>query len=308
MSNMTGIWQGGRRASWVLAVIAVLATLPARAEITVSNRTVTTARHEFTVDDIGLPAQLAIRVFTNDVPLAWRTQKEWPAEVVKRVGRGPQLAAPMRLEAVVDNIAVPAKADTPATLSKTDKGVEVTTAWQADKLKGRLSIVYAEYGSITGQVTYDARGVELQRMDLVVDLDGLVDTAIAGNPAEVAGTTQLPVTYGTLASKPGVLWENGKKPVGDGKFHTGKVSPFFLGSGDRGFTWLAGAGLEIDPNEPSISVTLDSAKVVHWKVALVNTAAKAGEKTASFTLLVHPARTKAADGRLAQWKIGRAHV
>lgn len=302
MSKTTRTIQGIGSAALALAAIGLFAVSPARADVTVSNRVVTTPRHEFTVDDIGLPAQLAIRVFTNDMPIAWRAEKEWPAAVIKKIGRGPQLAAPMRLEAVVDKVVVVAKADAPATLNKTDKGVEATVAWQADKLKGRLSIVYAEDGAITGQVTCNAGSVALDRLDLVMELDGLVDTVIAGNPAELAGKSRLPLEYGTLGSKPGVLWANGKKPAGDGQFLKDPVSHFFLGSGDRGFTWLAGEGLEIDPDEPSVSVTLDRANVVQWKMALVNKATRAGEKTATFTLLVHPARTKPLDGRLTQWQ------
>lgn len=299
--NRTGLMKF--HCTLAFAVLLALMDAPlARADVTVSNRVVTTPRHEFTVDDTGLPAQLAIRVVANDIPLAWRAEKQWPAAVVKKVGRGPQLAAPMRIEAVIDKVTVAAKADAPATLAKTDKGIEAAAAWQADKLKGRLSVVYAEDGSITAQVTYNANGAQLERLDLVMELQGLVDTAVAGNPVELVGKGQLPLDYGTLGNKPGVLWANGKKPEGNGQFHKGTMSQFFLGSGDRGFTWLPGKGVEIDPAEPSISVTLDRAKVTQWKIALINKATQGGEKTAEFTLLVHPARTRAADRRLTQWQ------
>jgi hypothetical protein len=282
------------------AALLLFGTAVARAGVTVSNRVVNTPRHAITVDDIGLPAQIDIRALTNDMPLAWRAEKEWPAAIIKRIGRGPQLAAPMRLEAVIDKVKVEAKADAPAELVKTDKGLEAAGSWQADKLKGRLRIVYAEDGSMTGQVTYDAKGTELERLDMVMELDGPVDTAIAGNPTVVSGAKNMPLEYGTLGSKP--VWLNGKNPEGDGKLQKGPVSHFFLGNGDRGFTWLAGEGLVIDKDEPSMSVALSSAKVTQWKIALVNKSPRGGETTANFTFLIHPARAKVADRRLTQWQ------
>ena len=292
----------GRLPVTVVAATLLLSVVAARADVTVSNRVVTTFRHVITVDDTGLPAQIEIRALTNDLPLAWRAEKEWPAMIIKRSGRGPQLAAPMRIEAVIDNATVVVKVDAPAELAKTDKGLEAAGTWQADKLKGRLRIVYAEDGSMTGQVTYDAKGTDLERLDLVMELDGPVDTAIAGNPAGLSGKESLPLEYGSLGSKPGMLWLNGKNPEGDGKLQKGLVSHFFLGNGDRGFTWLAGEGLVLDKDEPSMSVELNSAKITQWRIALVNKSPRGGEKTANFTFLMHPARAKVADRRLTQWQ------
>jgi len=294
--------RGYLRIAALAAVSLLAAVTTAHAGVTVSNRVVTTLRHVITVDDTGLPAQIEIRALTDEIPLAWRAEKKYPGALIKRMGRGPQLASPLRLDVVIDEETVTAKADAPAELARTDNGIEAAGTWQAGKLKGRLSVVYAEDGSMTGRLTYDAKGVKLEGLDLVMELDGLVDTAIAGNPAELAAKNQLPVEYGTLGSKPGVLWANGKKPEGAGQFHKGTVSHFFLGSGDRGFTWLAGGGLEIDPSEPSISVALERTKVTQWRMALVNKTVRGGEKTANFTLLIHPVRAKAADRRLTQWQ------
>ena len=292
----------GRLPVTVIAATLMLSAATARAGVTVSNRVVTTPRHVIAVDDTGLPAQIEIRALTKDLPLAWRAEKEWPATIIKRIGRGPQLAAPMRIEAVIDKAMFVAKADAPAELVKTDKGLEAAGTWQADKLKGRLRIVYAEDGSMTGQVTYDARGTDLERLDVVMELDGSVDTAIAGNPDGLSGKESLPPEYGTLGSKPGMLWLNGDNPEGDGKLQKGPVSHFFLGNGDRGFTWLAGDGLVLDKDEPSISVELSRARVTQWKIALVNKSPRGGEKTANFTFLIHPARAREADRRLTQWQ------
>ena len=290
----------------VLAVLLVVQTVPTRADLAVSNRTVMTPRHAFTVDDTGLPAQLEIRAFTNDVPLAFRGEKKWSESLLKMVSRGPQLASPMRIEATVDKAVIPAKADAPAVLNKTDKGVEAAATWQAGSLKGRLSLLYANDGSMTGRLTYDAKGTDLERLDLVMELSGPVDTAIAGNPAEaLTGKQPLAPQFGTLDQGFGVVWSDGSTPAGDGGRLKGQIRHFFLGNGDRGFTWLANgeAGFAIGGKEPSMTVERKKdGPIVVWKIAIANKSPRGGEQTAGFTLLVHPSRLPAADRRQQQWQ------
>jgi formylglycine-generating enzyme required for sulfatase activity len=212
----------------------------------------------------------------------------------------------MRIEATVDKAVIPAKADAPAVLNKTDKGVEATATWQAGSLKGRLSVLYANDGSMTGQLTYNAKGTDLERLDLVVELSGPVDTAMAGNPAEaLTGKQPLAPQFGTLDQGFGVVWSDGSTPAGDGGRSKGQIRHFFLGNGDRGFTWLANgeAGFAIGGKEPSM--TVDRKKdgpIVIWKIAIANKSPRGGEQTAGFTLLVHPSRLPAADRRQQQWQ------
>lgn len=285
-------------------VVTTLLAAVAHADLTLSNRTVTAPVHIFTVDETGLPAQIDIRAATNEIPLAFRSQKTLPAALLRRIGRGPQLAAPMRIEAQIDKVTAAAKADAPATLQKTDKGVEVASTWQAGELKGRLSLIYADNGVMTGQVIYDSKGVELERLDLVLEFSGPLDTAMAGNPVEAVAGKPLPAKYGTLGSSPGMLWLNGSSPAGDGALQKGRVSHFFLGNGDRGFTWLAqaGDGFAISDKEPSMSVERNREGVVIWRMALVNKSPRSGERTAAFTLLTHPSRRGAAGRRYEQWQ------
>ena len=134
-----------------LAAFPAVGTGPAyAADPAPAGRMVKTPLHVFTVDDIGLPAQLEITATTKDLPLAYRTlDKKRLAPVLKMIHRGPQFASPMRIEAIVDKAVVPAKADAPATLNKTDKGTEAVSTWQAGSLKGRLSVLYADDGSMT---------------------------------------------------------------------------------------------------------------------------------------------------------------
>ncbi|MBM4163338.1 MAG: hypothetical protein FJ222_02705 [Lentisphaerae bacterium] len=291
---------------WIVRfmVTGFLLAATARADITLSNRVVVTPRHQFTVDDTGLPAQLEVRALTNDIPLAWRASKERPANLLRRIGRGPQLAAPVRLEAVIDTVTAGAKTDAPAELGKTDTGIEAAGTWQAGALKGRLRIRYAEDGSLTGEIAFDPKGLALERLDLVIEVSGPVDTAISGNPAEAVAGPPLPANYGSLDSKPGMLWRDGASPVGDGSLHTGRLAHFFLGNGDWGLTWLAHAadGSLIGGPAASMSVERKSEGIVIWRIALVNRPAKAGEQTIGFTLLTHPARLREPGQRLLQWQ------
>ncbi|MCJ8332413.1 MAG: hypothetical protein MJH11_20830, partial [Lentisphaeria bacterium] len=260
--------------------------------------------HIFTLDDTGLPGQLGIRAATNDIPLPSRKAKEWPAILLQRIGRGPQLASPMRIEAVMGPLTVSAKADAPAILKKTDKGVETVAKWQAGTLKGRLSLLYRKDGSLSGQITFPGAPT-LTHLDLVITLSGPVDTAIAGNPSVAVAGKQLPESYASLKSKPGMLWRNGANPTGDGAGHPGHVQHFFLGNGDRGFTWLAhgDAGFVIDKKSPSISVERSRKGHTVWRISLLNTKAPAaGERTVGFTLLTHPSRPRPADRRITQWQ------
>jgi hypothetical protein len=294
---------------WSLAVAAfaaatLLSTAAARADITLTNRLATTPKHIFTIDDTGLPAQLEIRTIATDMPLALRASTNRPAALLRRIGRGPQLASPIRLEALVDKVTAVAKPDAPAALQKTEEGVEATATWQAGGLKGRLRLVYAAGGSMTGQVTFDPKGVDLERLELVMEFSGPVDTAIAGNPVAAADGKPLPPQFGSLGSDPGMLWCNGGTPAGDGTALKGRIQHFFLGNGDRGFTWLAGPadGFAINDKEPSMSVERNREGVTTWRIAMVNVSPKSGERTAAFTLLTHPARTRAANTRREQWQ------
>ncbi|MDP6629392.1 MAG: hypothetical protein QGH42_11860 [Kiritimatiellia bacterium] len=286
-----------------LGAVIVLSTAAVTfADLALTDRVVTTPGHIFTIDDTGLPAQLDIRAATNDIPLPWRRAKEWPAVLVRRIGRGPQLAAPVRIEAVMDALTVPAKTDAPAILKKTGKGVEASAGWKAGTLNGRLSLLYGEDGSISGQITFPGAPT-LELLELVLTLSGPVDTAIAGKPA-VAGKS-LPEAYGSLKSEPGMLWRNGAEPTGDGAGHPGHVQHFFLGNGDRGFSWLAHGndGLAIDRKSPSIRVERSREGFTVWRIALLNTKAPAaGERTVGFTLLTHPSRPRTADRRITQWQ------
>jgi formylglycine-generating enzyme required for sulfatase activity len=274
------------------------------------NRVVRMPMHLFQIDPVGLPAQLEILVTNTCIPLAFRAEKKWSAPLLRMITRGPQLAAPTRLEATVDKAVIPLTADAPATLTQTDKGVEAVSSWQAGALKGRLTLLYAADGSLTGQLTYDVRGASLERLELILELSGPVDTVIAGDlTGLLTGKQSLPRDFGTLDPSLGTVWSDGATPVGDGSKCKGPIQHFFLGNGDRGFTWLApgGDGFVIGGKTPSMTVERkkkeDGSPRVIWRIALVNKDPGSGARNAAFTLLVHPSRLPDANRRQQQWQV-----
>ena len=293
-----------RQSRLILAVSALLGGVTAmEAGIALDNRVVTTPRHTITIDAIGLPAQLAIRPAAGELPLPLRTADTVSDQDLRALGRGSQFAAPMRIEVTIEGTVIQAEPVAPAVLEATPDGVTATADWTADGLRGRLQVGYGADGSLDGSLTYGGQERLIERLDLVLRLDGRVDTVVAGMPLAVEGG--LPPDYGALDAGPGVVWRNGAAPVGTGAA-ADRVSHFFLGSGDRGFTWLAepdGEGFVLDAAAPSVSIERDEGQTVIWRLALLNTPTPVGaDRTARFALLVHPARTRADGRRGMQWR------
>jgi hypothetical protein len=79
----------------------------------------------------------------------------------------------------------------------------------------------------------------------------------------------------------------------------------FLGSGDRGFTWLTPgpAGYAVDAKQPTMLVERDKQGAAAWRIAIVNTPTQTKEpRTVTFALLVHPAKARPSGRRVEQWK------
>ncbi|MDP6359892.1 MAG: hypothetical protein QF473_32555 [Planctomycetota bacterium] len=286
------------------AISLLLVASVVRAEITLKGRVVSTPAHVITIGDSGLPAQIEIRLADREIPLAWRGQKNLSEAQLRRLGRGPQLAQPVRLEAVINGTKVVAKVETPAEIKQTANIVIAAANWKADAVSGSLRLGHSSEGAVTGQIAFDPGDARLSRLDLVLEFSGPVDTAIAGDLVVSKDGKPLPTAYGTLAQEPGLLWSNGDDPEGDGAAHPGMVQHFFLGNGDRGFTWLSHGtkGFVIGGEPPAMSVERTRGGNTIWRIALVNLPAKAGERTVGFTLLTHPARQKASNQRVNQWQ------
>ena len=103
-----------------------------------------------------------------------------------------------------------------------------------------------------------------------------------------------------------VIWGNSNADSADGgRSAPGLVKQLYVGSGDRGFTWIADASLDgwvIDPNTSMAVLFSDNTGQISWRMRLINRKTRlGGGKTLRFALFVHPATSRPDDTRRHQW-------
>jgi hypothetical protein len=288
----------------VLALVATLgAAVPVRAQLKLEGSTLTTARHTIELDPSGLPAQITIRPEPADLPLPLRRPDAKPTDSdLQAIGRGPQLRGPVRLQAVLGGQTLAAQPAKPAPPALAGDVLSVAADLQAGALKAALRVQYAADGSLTGTLQYGGQNVDLERLELVVELAGPADTAVAGAPAAGKPGADDPTS---LAPGEGVVWDNLGTPGEAGAIRQpGVLTHFFLGNGDRGFTWLTpdATGFSVDDKVPTMAVERGKDGLLTWRIALVNTPTKARDpRTLAFALLTHPTRARTANRRQEQW-------
>ncbi len=298
-------WHAHRARLLAAAALACLAGLsPALAGVTVTGDTLDTPRHRITLDGTGLPAQMVIKADPAEVPLHLRGSELADADL-QAIGRGPQLRGPMRLQAVSGAETLVATAAKPAQAVAEGDGATCTVELTAGTLRAKLAMRYAEDGSLAGELTYGGQDLAIDKLELILELAGPCDVAVAGAPVAEPAQAYAPKLT-DLGTAEGVAWSNLADPAeGRGVNQPGVLTHFFLGSGDRGFTWLTpdDQGFVIDAKAPGMVVERDKAGQLNWRIALVNTLTNL--KTArsmSFAILVHPARPPAPGRRAACWK------
>jgi len=272
---------------------------------TLEDNVVTAGRLTYTVGAGGLPSQIAIGALPWELPLEMRGEAAPPADRLRAIGRGPQLATPMRLEALVEGQPTVLEPAAPATPVEEDGAIVWRSELAGGGVTARLETRYGGDGSLSVSVAY--RGGAVDSLALALDLDGPVDTVVSGE-APFGG-----IDF-TLGEGEGLLWGNAARasatPAGSGpapaqhRGEPGVPSHLFWGNGDRGFSWLCDAadGWVVTPVAPSMTIARDAEGVVRWRALLVNHPVGIGaEKQAAFTLLVHPALTPAAGQRRLKW-------
>jgi len=225
------------------------------------------------------------------------------AETLAAIGRGPQLAAPMRLEAIVKGKEMELAPAAPAPIEQKGETFLCRAALASKRLNAKVDASYGPDGAMRFKLTYS--GKSLDSLSLVMQLRGPVDTVVAGTAPFKASDYSLP-------DGEGLLWGNAAPPkpaprgpppaINRGK--PGVPTHLFWGNGDRGFTWLCDNtdGWTVTPVAPTITLSRDKTGVVTWRAQFVNHPSKLKtEKTVSFTLLTHPATSPAADRRKVAW-------
>jgi len=285
----------------VLAVtVAAGATSLARetGPVTLEGMSVKAGRVTFELAPTGLPKQVVIEADKGDLPQRQRTRKSDDG-LLARIGRGTQLREPMRIEVTAGGQTAVAAASTPARPSARGDAVACTSSLSAGGVRADLDLTYRP-GMIDGTISY--RGGSVDALELVVDIVGGVDTVVAGDPLGDE-TSRDRRRYG-IPDGEGVVWGNagGDVPQG-GKAMPGVVSHLFVGSGDRGFTFLTdpNQGWLVDRSASTVVVTRNAAGGASLRVKFVNKTARPRGQKASFALLVHPSTRRPADFRKSAW-------
>jgi hypothetical protein len=292
-----------RRAAGACLLLAFLYSGQARADLKLEGSVVKTGRHQITIDKTGLPAQIVIEPDPAELPLPLRAPGAVPGQSdLQMIGRGPQLRSPIQLQALIGGQTLTAEPAKPAQPAAAADGVACQADLRAGALRLTLKTQVGPDGSLQGEIKYGGQNVEVEKLDLVLELAGLVDTIVAGPPVGVEGTVY-PPTATEVGSGEGVVWKNVVEDKALSK--PGVLTHCFLGSGDRGFTWLTpnADGFAVDAKLPTMVVERNKEGAVTWRISLVNAPAKVkDERTVSFALLVHPAKTNAPSRRADAWK------
>jgi len=275
-------------------------------EVDGNENTVQTARHAFKVADTGLPEQILIKPVKSELPLGAReNENDVGAQELRRIGRGPQLRAPMQLRATVKGQKAEVKVQEAA--SRTGQGAGAwtyTSSFSTGPVDVNLELTYRYDGALFGTVTYSGDGTEIDNLQLEMPVAGPVSLAYSGTRA---GKSGIAATKGLDASVPGgtdqVVWKNttAAKERGAGQAFANYL---FFGSPDRGFTWMSsgGDGWQTDDSAPMMELARNENGAVTWRVKLVNQkTVLEGEHEVSFGLMVHPARPPESNRRKKQW-------
>ncbi|HUU60673.1 MAG TPA: hypothetical protein VMZ50_14125 [Phycisphaerae bacterium] len=269
-----------------------------------------TRKHRITVDPSGLPAQITIKPDPQDLPLAKRDPKaKVTGAELAELGRGPQLRAPMRLEVDVGGTRSAGSVVAAAAPTRQwNSEIEYASKLKVGPIDAELVTQYDCDGAVTVRLTYSATA-KVDSFELVMELGGVVDMACAGLPA---GGKPGEVPYEkldvTLSGEEGVIWDSAKDAAaarGGGPL----VRYLYVGSGDRGFTWLCdeAKGWALDAKVPAMTLERDKVGQVTWRVKFINHAERvSGRRTVEFALLTHPAKPKEKGFRRVQWLTWRA--
>jgi hypothetical protein len=285
------------RTGWLLLAVGGMASAAAAAPA-LEGRTVATDRLRIALAPSGLPEQIAIQPAEEELPLEVRGKLgEIPPGLLRAIGRGAQLRGPIRLEATIDGKNIPAEVAKAAAPQLADGRVTGGSEVRFGPLTAQWQVSYGS-ADLQADLTL-AGGAEVDELALVIEIAGPVDTVVPV-ALPIAKLEPAPPDLFLPAPGEGVVWANGAAPGTP----PGVVRHVFVGSGDRGWTWLCDdkEGWPVDRKAPTMTLTRDAAGAITWRVLFVNrrTGVKDGT-TLRFALLTHPARTAPADDRRQAW-------
>jgi hypothetical protein len=272
--------------------------------IAVNDKGFDTLKHRFTLDASGLPAQIDIRPDPRELPLEQRAANaKVSAETLLSIGRGPQLRAPLRLEAVIAGKRVPAQVVAPAKAVRTGKSeIEYASTLRIGPLSAELLTRYECDGSMHAKLIYGCDApAKIDRLELVGEIAGIVDLAAS----QTSSDTYIGSDRGEcgLSRKPGVIWDSTMTSIE--LFYSRFIPWFWFGSADRGFSWYSTGdeGWMLDKEGSTMQLEREKSGDVTWRVQFVNHPVEVkGRRALDFSILTHPAKPKPEDYRLYAWQ------
>lgn len=275
---------------------------PTPPPLQLQGNTLTTSRHIITISPAGLPEQLVIKPVQTELPLEKRNPKaQVSTEELRIIGRGPQLRSAIRIETKAKGQIAVARPQAAAQPQLIDETVLAALKLKAGPVSISLEVRYEQDGAMF--VNMIPRGGKVDSLDLVIELDGRVDTVVAGEP--VATDLQAyPNSHFALSSEEGLVWGNS---IEDAKKNNGRAAPgaiqhLFVGNGDRGFTFLSDIkGWVTDKKVSTSTLERNKAGLVTWRIRFINKSSRLKGQKLSFALLTHPSGTKPAGSRKQGW-------
>ncbi|MDA0840941.1 MAG: DUF6067 family protein [Planctomycetota bacterium] len=263
-----------------------------------------TLKHRIEVSPSGLPAQIWIKPDKRELPLEKRNDGvSLTDSMLAEIGRGPQLRAPFRLEAIIDGKSVTAQPAKGARLARQWKSeFEYSAAIKIGPIDAELVTQYDCDGAMHCSFTYGTgKAVKVSGLEMVADLAGAVDTV--SSAIQGGGMAGSDVWECSLSRETGIVWDNSK--IGPPElYYSGLVPYLFFGSGDRGFSWFcdSDAGWIIDKKGTTMTLERNADGLVTWRIRFINHEAEvSGERNIKFSILTHPAKPKPENYRLISW-------
>lgn len=245
-----------------------------------------TLNHHFTLAASGLPQQIFIKPAVRDLPLARRApDTDLSDEELTRLGRGPQLRAPLRLVVTVGGQALAAEVIRPAKVARQwQSEIEYVSTLRAGPLTIELTTQYDCDGAMSVTLGYSSDAAA------VIDQFELV--------AEIAGPMDMTAGEG----KTGLVWSSAEE---DPELYYSHFVPWLrIGSNERAFSWICRneEGWLLDRDGPAMTLHRDANDQVTWRVKFINHPAEvAGRREIAFSILTHPSKPKPANYRRLAW-------
>ena len=267
--------------------------------------TIETIKQTTTLAPSGFPAQISIKPDRRELPLE---KRESPSQMTTTellaIGRGPQLRAPMRLEAVVDGKRASAHVVQPfKPVRQWASELELASKLKLGPLDVDLLTQYDCDGALTCKLSYGSdKAAELELLEMVMDVAGPVGLRVGG----AYGMQPASGMEMTLPEDEGIVWDSANhEHLEPFSLYYSKFVPFFyFGSGDRAWTWLCSTDREwtLDRDGSTMTLERNARNEVTWRVKFVNHKTRiAGRRTLEFAVFTHPVKPRPKNYRLTAW-------